>query len=65
MSTKFSWQQGYAAFSQSRSQVPGVIKYIVNQEVHHRKISFQEEYLKMLVDFEVDFDERYIFKPLE
>ena len=65
LKTKFTWQKGFAAFSHSRSQVPAVIKYIDRQEEHHRKVTFQEEYLKILKDFEVDFDDRYIFKPLE
>jgi len=63
--TKFRWQPGYAAFSHSRSQVPAVCRYIERQEEHHRKVTFREEYLKVLKDFEVDFDERYIFQPLE
>jgi len=63
--TKFQWQSGYGAFSYSRSQVPQVIQYIENQEEHHRKKTFLEEYEQILQAFEVDYDERYIFKPLE
>ncbi|MEM6687315.1 MAG: IS200/IS605 family transposase [Bacteroidota bacterium] len=62
---KFAWQDGFGAFSHSRSQVPQVIRYIQNQEAHHSKVSFREEYLEMLQKFEVDYDERYIFKDLE
>ncbi len=61
---RFNWQEGYGAFSYSRSQVPQVIKYIQNQEIHHAKKTFLEEYLEMLKAFEVEYDERYIFKPL-
>jgi REP element-mobilizing transposase RayT len=62
---KFSWQEGYGAFSYAKSQVPSVIKYIQSQEPHHRKKSFIEEYRKMLEDFGIEYDERYIFKPIE
>ena len=58
---KFEWQSGYGAFSYSRSQVDAVVKYIRNQKEHHRKHSFKQEYLKMLKDFEVVYDERYLF----
>ena len=53
---------GYGAFSYSKSNLMNVINYIKNQKEHHRKISFVEEYDKFLQRFEVDFDERYIFK---
>lgn len=59
---KFEWQEGYGAFSYSRTQVPDVIAYIKNQEQHHSKISFREEYFDLLKQFEIDYDERYIFK---
>lgn len=62
---KFEWQEGFGAFSYSKSQVSNVIAYVQNQEVHHQKITFLEEYKSFLQKFEVDFDERYIFKPLE
>jgi len=61
---RFSWQEGYGAFSHSRSQVPQVVKYIQNQEEHHKQRSFREEYLDLLEKFEVDYDERFIFKPV-
>lgn len=60
----FSWQKGYGVFSYSRSAIPAVASYIENQETHHQKRSFREEYLKILKDFDVEFDERYIFKPV-
>ena len=62
LNVKFEWQEGYAAFSYSKSSVEKVINYIKNQEEHHRRKTFKEEYLKLLEDFEIDFDERYIFK---
>jgi REP element-mobilizing transposase RayT len=62
---KFSWQEGFGAFSYSKSQLPNVIKYIREQEKHHAKKSFIEEYKDFLKIFEIDYDERYIFKPIE
>jgi REP element-mobilizing transposase RayT len=62
---RFSWQEGYGAFSYSKSHVLRVTKYIQNQERHHRKRTFIEEYVKMLDDFGVDYNERYLFKPVE
>ncbi|MEL1244405.1 IS200/IS605 family transposase [Flavobacterium sp. DGU11] len=62
---KFEWQEGYGAFSYSKYQVKAVIDYIENQEIHHKKISFREEYLDFLQKFEVEYDERYIFRELE
>lgn len=61
----FAWQEGYGAFSYSKSHVPDVIRYIQNQEIHHLKQSFIDEYLKLLKAFEVQFDEKYIFKDVE
>ena len=60
---KFNWQAGYGAFSHSRSQIDGVVKYICNQQEHHRKVTFLEEYKKMLGQFGIDYNERYIFQP--
>jgi REP element-mobilizing transposase RayT len=62
---RFEWQKGYGAFSYSKSQIGNVISYIQNQEVHHRKHNFIDEYRSFLKQFDVDYDERYIFKPLE
>ena len=59
---KFQWQSGYGAFSHSRSQRDGVIKYIMTQEEHHGRKTFKEEYLKMLTDFEVDYNDKYLFE---
>ena len=61
----FRWQEGYGAFSYARSQVKIVAQYIENQEEHHRKKTFLEEYKDFLDHFEVEYDARYIFKPLE
>lgn len=58
---KFSWQEGYGAFSYSKSQRDSVIKYIMQQELHHRKKTFREEYLELLKNFEIEFDDHYIF----
>ncbi len=60
----FEWQEGYGAFSYSKSQIDGVVKYINNQEEHHKKQSFKDEYLEILTKFEIEFDEKYIFKEL-
>jgi REP element-mobilizing transposase RayT len=62
---KFSWQEGYGAFSCSKSQVNSVIEYIKNQETHHQKKTFLEEYHEFLEKFEVDFDERFVFKEVD
>lgn len=58
---KFSWQEGFGAFSYSRSQLDTVIRYIKNQEKHHAKKSFKDEYIEFLKNFEVDYDEKYLF----
>ena len=62
---RFEWQRGYGAFSHSQSQVPRVVKYIRNQEVHHRKKSFREEYLEFLERFEVEYKWEYLFDWIE
>ena len=62
---KFSWQEGFGAFSYSHSQLGAVIRYIQNQEQHHRKRSFKDEYLEMLKKFNVVFDSKYIFDFVE
>ena len=61
----FAWQEGYGAFSYSKSQVNNVINYIKNQEEHHKKENFIDEYKKFLTLFEIEWDEKYIFKELE
>lgn len=62
---KFSWQAGYGAFSYSKDQVPRVIRYIQNQEDHHKRQSFLEEYEELLKIHEIEYDQRYIFKSIE
>jgi putative transposase len=62
---KFVWQAGYGAFSYSFSQLDNVAKYIKNQEQHHKKKTFREEYLEFLEEFNVPYDERYILKDIE
>jgi len=58
---KFSWQEGYGVFSYSHSQIGSVINYIQNQEMHHKKKTFRQEYIEFLEKFDVPFDERYLF----
>jgi len=65
MPGKFQWQEGYGAFSYSRSHIDKVIRYINNQEQHHKKTSFKDEYLEMLKAFEVEFDVKYLFKWID
>ncbi|WP_337964663.1 IS200/IS605 family transposase [uncultured Flavobacterium sp.] len=60
----FEWQEGYGAFSYSRSQLNAVANYIENQEAHHKKKTFREEYIDFLEKFEIDYDEKFIFKEL-
>jgi REP element-mobilizing transposase RayT len=62
---RFSWQEGFGAFSYSKSQLDTVVKYIENQEEHHKKSTFREEYLKILEKFDVEYDERYIFVEID
>jgi len=61
----FRWQEGYGAFSYSKSHVQKVTNYVMNQEEHHRKQTFLQEYRQFLEQFEIDYDERYIFKEPE
>ena len=62
---KFHWQEGYGAFSYSKSQIDNVVNYILNQKEHHQKKSFRQEYLEFLEKFEVDYDEKYLFEFYE
>ncbi|MBK8982864.1 MAG: IS200/IS605 family transposase [Ignavibacteria bacterium] len=64
-SRKFNWQDGYGAFTYSKSQLDNVIKYILNQPNHHRKKTFKEEYLSFLKAFEIEYDEKYLFEWYE
>ncbi len=62
---KFNWQEGFGAFSYSRNQIDNVIKYIANQEAHHKKTSFRDEYIDFLKTYEIDYDENYLFELIE
>ena len=62
--TRFEWQKGYGVFSYGKSQVSDVVNYIKNQEIHHQKKSFRQEYLDFLNKFDVEFNEEYIFNEL-
>lgn len=62
---KFDWQKGYGAFSHSKSQVDQVVKYILNQEEHHKKKTFREEYLDILRKNDIKYDDRYLFDFFE
>ncbi len=58
---KFSWQEGYGVFSYSQSHIDRVVKYVLNQEAHHHKHSFQQEYHELLEKFKISFEEKYLF----
>lgn len=62
VSRKFEWQSGYAAFSVSESQMPSVADYIANQAEHHRRMTFEEEFVAILQKHNVEFDMRYAFE---
>jgi REP element-mobilizing transposase RayT len=59
---QFAWQKGYGAFSHSRSQLETVINYILNQEKHHKKKSFRDEYLEILRKNDIQFSDEYVFE---
>ena len=59
---RFSWQEGYGAFSYSHSHIESVYNYILNQEKHHKKKTFKQEYLEFLKKFEVEYDQKYLFE---
>ena len=59
---KFEWQSGYGAFSYGKSQLDQVCKYVLNQKTHHAKLSFKDEYIKLLKLFEIDFKDEYLFE---
>jgi len=59
---KFNWQEGYGAFSYSKSQIDKVMNYILNQEEYHKKKNFKEEYLELLNKFEIQYEEKYVFE---
>ena len=62
---KFTWQEGYGAFSYGHSQVAMIYDYIKNQEEHHKKKTFKEEYLEFLEKFNVKYKEKYLFDKIE
>ena len=62
---KFKWQEGYGSFSYSHSQIEQVYNYFLNQEQHHHKKTFKEEYIDFLNKFQVEFDEKYLFEWIE
>lgn len=62
---KFGWQDGYGAFSYGHSQIETVYNYILNQEKHHQKKTFKDEYIQFLEKFEVPYEERYLFEWLD
>lgn len=64
MLNRFEWQEGYGAFSYSHSQIDAVYNYIKNQEKHHAKITFKDEYLDILKKFEIPYNERFLFEDL-
>jgi len=59
--TKFKWQDGFGAFSYSKSQIDSVCKYIMKQEEHHKKVTFKEEYIEFLEKFGVEYNPKYVF----
>ena len=62
---KFSWQKGYGVFSYSHSHIEQVYNYILNQEKHHRKRTFKEEYIEFLHKFQIEYDEQYLFEWID
>ena len=62
---KFAWQEGFGAFSYSKNDLSNVIRYIQNQEQHHNKQTFLEEYVEYLKAFDIDYDGKYIFRDPE
>ncbi|MCF6350499.1 MAG: IS200/IS605 family transposase [Flavobacteriaceae bacterium] len=62
---KFNWQEGFGAFSYSKSQIDNVVKYILNQEEHHKKRTFKEEYINFLEKFDIDYNEKYLFEWID
>jgi REP element-mobilizing transposase RayT len=65
LNVKFEWQEGYGAFSYSHSQIDKIYNYILNQEEHHKKHTFKKEYIQLLDEFEIEYDERYLFDWIE
>lgn len=65
LTERFEWQRGFSGFSYSQDQIPTIYKYIENQEEHHKKEKFKDEYLRLLIEFDVDYDENYWFEELQ
>ncbi|PKP22170.1 MAG: transposase [Bacteroidetes bacterium HGW-Bacteroidetes-21] len=65
LKTRFSWQEGYGAFSYSHSQINDLYNYILNQETHHQKRSFRDEYLEILKKNDITYDDKYLFEWYE
>jgi putative transposase len=65
VSKKFNWQEGYGVFSYSHSHIDAVVKYILNQEKHHQKKTFRQEYHHFLEKFEIPFEKKYLFDFIE
>jgi len=65
VSGKFNWQEGYGVFSYSHSHIDRVVKYVRNQEIHHQRKSFKQEYYDFLKNFDISFEERYLFNFIE
>jgi putative transposase len=61
---RFSWQEGYGAFSYAKNDLPKIICYIQHQYEHHTKKTFLEEYLELLKEFDIEYDDRFVFKPV-
>ena len=61
---RFEWQEGYGVFSYNQSSIDAVYKYIQNQEEHHKKQTFKDEYIALLTAFKIEFNEKYIFQDL-
>lgn len=59
--SKFNWQEGYGAFSYSDSQINNVVQYVMRQKEHHKKQTFKEEYFQFLKEFNVQYEEKYLF----
>jgi len=64
VSGKFSWQEGFGAFSYSRNDIDRVYHYVMNQKEHHKKKTFMDEYRGLLNEFNIDYDPKYILKPV-
>ena len=65
MRGKFNWQEGFGSFSYSRSHIDKVVHYILNQQEHHRKKSFREEYIEFLTKYAIDYNEKYLFEWID